>query len=160
MKVVVDSTSLIALARIGRVDILKFLFGEIYICEAVYNEVVTSGRGRPGAEDVKNAEWIKRRKPKNEVAVRALQRDLDLGEAETIILAKEMDVDYVVLDDKEGAQSARFLGLPVIGTIGLITWAESVGAITNFKQTIDELRKKGFRISDGLYDKILGGSVR
>jgi len=55
MNVVVDSTSLISLAKIEQIGILKALFGEITICEAVYNEVVILGRGRPGAEEVKNA---------------------------------------------------------------------------------------------------------
>jgi len=87
--------------------------------------------------------------------VRSLQRNLDRGEAETIILASQMDANYVVLDDKEGVQTAKLLGLSVIGTIGLIEWAERLGKITDFKQTIDELHKKGFRIKEELYRNIL-----
>lgn len=155
MIVVVDATCLIGLCRIERLDILKELFDQIYICEAVYTEVVIRGKGRPGAEEVRDAKWIEKRKVKNRVATNLLQRDLDLGEAETIVLANEMNANYVVLDDRESYQTAKLLQLNVIGTIGILDWAVELGIITDFKNTIDELRKKGFRIKDELYYNIL-----
>ncbi len=53
MIVVSNSSPLIALAKIGRLHILKKLFGEIIIPKAVWNEVVVKDKGKPGAEEVK-----------------------------------------------------------------------------------------------------------
>lgn len=59
-KVVVSNSSpLIHLSRIGRLYLLKELFGEVIILHAVYHEVVVEGRGRPGSQEVKEASWIK-----------------------------------------------------------------------------------------------------
>lgn len=52
MRVVSNSTPLIALSRIGKLDILRVVFGTIAIPEAVFNEVVKDGASRPGANEV------------------------------------------------------------------------------------------------------------
>ena len=58
LKVVSNSTPLIALARINRFDLLRKLFNEINIPLAVYDEVVNAGKGRAGVSEVENADWI------------------------------------------------------------------------------------------------------
>jgi len=58
MRVVSNSTPLIALSRIGKLDILRVVFGTIAIPEAVFNEVVKKGASRPGANEVRDAAWI------------------------------------------------------------------------------------------------------
>lgn len=59
MSVVSNASPLINLARIGKLDLLRQLYGELFIPEAVWQEVVTDGVGQPGAVDVKVATWIK-----------------------------------------------------------------------------------------------------
>lgn len=58
MRVVSNSTPIIALSRIGKLDILRVVFGTIEIPEAVFNEVVKEGASRPGANEVRDAAWI------------------------------------------------------------------------------------------------------
>lgn len=58
MVVVSDATPLIALAKIGGLAWLNRLFGEIFIPQAVYHEVVVVGVGKTGSEEVANAAWI------------------------------------------------------------------------------------------------------
>ncbi len=58
MKIVSNSSPLITLARIGRLDILRQLYSEIVIPEAVWHEVVVEGDEQPGAEAVRSASWI------------------------------------------------------------------------------------------------------
>ncbi|MEW6481874.1 MAG: hypothetical protein AB1397_02565 [bacterium] len=86
MIVVANATCLIALCRIERLDILSRLFGKVNICETVYDEVVIAGKDRPGTKEVREAKWIERKWVKDKIAVRLLEKDLDKGEAETIIV--------------------------------------------------------------------------
>ena len=60
MKVVADSSFLIALALIDTLPLLSQIFSQVFIPDAVYEEVVIRGTGLPGAEEVAGAEWIKR----------------------------------------------------------------------------------------------------
>lgn len=55
IKVVSNSTPLIALSRIGRFNLLKELFHEIVVPDAVFSEVVTSGKGRAGSKELESA---------------------------------------------------------------------------------------------------------
>lgn len=61
MNVVSDASPLINLARIGELDLLHRLYGDLLIPDAVWREVVIKGAGQPGAEEVRAASWIKTR---------------------------------------------------------------------------------------------------
>ncbi len=89
MTVVSNASPLINLARIGQFGLLRDVFGEVWIPEAVQREVVEEGAGQPGADEVRTAEWIKTKSITNGPLVRALRQDLDAGEAEAIVLALE-----------------------------------------------------------------------
>jgi hypothetical protein len=82
---------IIALAKIGRINILRELFGTITIPEAVYDEVSDEGRKRAGSSEVSACDWIITKKVLNRTAVDFLLITVDLGEAEAIALAKESD---------------------------------------------------------------------
>ncbi|OQB00679.1 MAG: hypothetical protein BWY25_01717 [Chloroflexi bacterium ADurb.Bin222] len=58
MIVVADATPLIALTKIGRLDLLQHLFGEVSIPEAVYAEVTLVAPHRPGADEIRQAQWV------------------------------------------------------------------------------------------------------
>ena len=89
MKVVSNASPLVNLSRIGRISILKDLYGQIIIPEAVHREVVVAGKGMPGAVEVSEAKWIVTEKVSNFQQVHVLRYDLDAGEAESIVLAIE-----------------------------------------------------------------------
>jgi len=57
MNVVSNASPLINLSRIGKIDLLHSLFGNIMIPVAVWNEVVVEGEGLPGAANVKSS-WV------------------------------------------------------------------------------------------------------
>ena len=81
MRIVSNASPLINLARIGKLDLLRELYGEILLPEAVWHEVVVDGAGQPGANEVEAAAWIGRRSAKNKQLVQALPQELDAGEA-------------------------------------------------------------------------------
>lgn len=156
MMVVSNASPLINLACTGMLDLLKQLYGEIYIPEAVWREVVVEGAGQPGAEEVKEADWIRRHGVRNVPLVHALRQDLDAGEAETIVLALESEADLLIMDERLGRDTARYFGLDFTGLIGVLIEAKHRGLIAQIKDYLDEMRDiAGFRISNALYEKVL-----
>jgi len=155
--VVANSSVLIALCRIGMLNLLYQKFTEgIFIPEAVWYEVVESGRGQPGSEEVSSSPWIKVKKVKDEKLISLLRIELDEGEAEAIVLASELKADLVLLDEKAARKVAKRLGLQVLGTIGVLIWAKRAGLIDSLKEQLDALQKEGnFRIALDVYNKAL-----
>jgi predicted nucleic acid-binding protein len=72
MKIICDAAVLIGLASIARLDLLEKLFGDIYIPEGVYDEVVVKGGDRPGANELDQAKWAKSLKVRDRTAVNLL----------------------------------------------------------------------------------------
>lgn len=144
--VVADSSCLIGLARIDRLTVLRDLFVEIEIPGAVYHEVVEQGKGRPGAEAVKSAAWIRRQEVKDQLAVRALcVNHLGQGECEAMILALEQDADFLILDDARARKAALALALPIIGTVAVLHKAAEKGLIQDLNVVLEQLAQAGFR---------------
>src|SRR4030042_1201467 len=111
-RVVVDSSCLIGLAQINLFKLLKELFSEVYIPDAVYEEVVIKGKGEAGSEDTESAVkdgWIIKKTVNDEVAVNALTTILGKGEAEVIILCKELDLDCALIDARTARDMAEIM---------------------------------------------------
>lgn len=142
--VVADSTCLIGLSRIRSLSVLRELFESILIPPSVYDEVVTSGAGRPGAAEVATADWIATCEPKDHLAVESLKITLGAGESEAIVIAREQNADFIILDDWRARQTALRLSLPVIGTVAVLAKAEEKGLISDLNSALQELRQVGF----------------
>jgi predicted nucleic acid-binding protein len=156
VRIVSNASPLINLARIGKLDLLRQLYGEILLPEAVWHEVVVDGAGQPGANEVEAAAWIGRRSAKNKQLVQALLQELDAGEAEAIALALEEGADWLLMDEPLGRESARHLKLRCIGLVGVLLAAKRKGLIPAIKPCLDALRDlAGFRLKDSLYTRIL-----
>lgn len=156
MIVVSNTTPLIGLASIGRFELLRQLFGEIYIAKAVYDEAVTAGRKKGGAKrEVSRARWIKVVEVKDHLAVEVLLDELDLGEAESIVLAREMDAEWVLMDEKKGRRKLSQLRMQKIGTLGILLKSKEKGLIKTIRKDIEQLREKGFSISQPVIDAVL-----
>ena len=85
-----------------------------------------------------------------------LQVELDDGEVAAIALAYEIQADVVLIDEQDARQAAQQLGLRVLGTVGILTWAKQNGKLSSLRAALDELREKGkFRISQKLYERAL-----
>jgi predicted nucleic acid-binding protein len=65
MTIVSNASPLIALARIGQLDLLPQLHTDVIVPEAVWQEVVVEGADHPGAEAVSAASWMARRSVTN-----------------------------------------------------------------------------------------------
>jgi predicted nucleic acid-binding protein len=156
MIVVSNTTPLIGFASIQRFELLHQIFPKIYIAQAVYNETVVSGREIGGAKrEVAAAEWIEKVKVKDRLAVDVLLDELDLGEAETIVLARELGADWVLMDEKKGRRKVSQLGLRKIGTLGILLKAKEVGLLAQIQPELEKLVTQGFSISQKVLDAVL-----
>ncbi|MEW6717131.1 MAG: DUF3368 domain-containing protein [Chloroflexota bacterium] len=156
MRDISNTTPLIGLASIGRFDLLRQLFGELIIPKAVFEEVVMSGREEGGAKgEVSSAGWIKVVSVEDQLAVEVLLDELDRGEAEVIVLARETNADWVLMDEKKGRRKITQLGMRKIGTVGILLKAKEAGLIESVGGELDQLREKGFSISQYVVDRVL-----
>lgn len=154
--IVSNSSPLMNLSAIKKLDLLKKLYKEILIPQAVWDEVVEKGKGQPGAEDVKKASWIKKEMVSNISLVETLTLNLDRGEAEAIALAKEKNAELLLIDERLARNVAKHLGLTYIGLLGILREAKSNGLIRNVKKYMDLLKTvSGFWISEDVYKEIL-----
>ncbi|MBI4662236.1 MAG: DUF3368 domain-containing protein [Verrucomicrobia bacterium] len=157
MIVVADASPLIALARVGRLELLRTMFGRLLLPEAVWHEVVAAGLDRAGAGMVIQADWIERRKAADSGMVRLLCRDLGAGESETIVLAREASADLVLIDERAGRTAAKRLGLRVTGLVGVLIEARERGLLPDAAAVVDDLhRRAGFWLSEDLRQMVVG----
>jgi predicted nucleic acid-binding protein len=106
--VVSNTTPLLSLLKIGRLDILKALYGTILVPQAVYQEI-EAGKDRSFYTDIGKRDWITVGEIKSRLA-RTYLFDLDDGEAETLILAQEQNAGLVIIDEKCGRRYGRTIG--------------------------------------------------
>jgi predicted nucleic acid-binding protein len=158
MIVVSNATPLISLSLINQLGLLKALYGQVYVPPAVYEEVVTKGKGRPGAQEVAQADWIVVSEV-SEVARGTVQprpAALHAGEIEAMELALWLQAKLVILDERLARKIAKAQRLNIVGTVGILRHARDRGLLADLKGALDELRSSGIRISDKLYREVLG----
>jgi len=163
--VVSDSTPLIYLAKIGRLNLLRGVFEKIYIPEAVFNEAVTQGKelNMSDAFIIEKAVgiWIIKEQvePKVDAEFRFLDTNTKLGsgEKEALKLCKQLNAVYFIADDREARRVSRILNIKPIGTCGILVQVFRQASITEGEalQILDDLVKVGFRISSAVYRRIL-----
>ncbi len=155
MIVVCDSTILIGLSKIGRLDLLREVFARISVPEEVFREVGEKGEGKPGSKSIKDPDWIKVIPVKDTTEVDLLTISLDKGEAEVLALAKQLGADLIMADEEKARKSAVLAGYDVMGLLGLFILAKNLGLIDEVRPLIDELKRKKFRVSDRVVSETL-----
>ncbi len=157
-----DSSTLIHLAKIGRLHLLRDFHKKIFIAPAVWREVVGEGRDWPGSSEVeqgRRAGWLEVVEPTNHALINFLRKDLHEGESETIALAVERDPEVVFLDESEARRIARVYGLNITGVIGILIRAKREEIIQSLREELDKLRNEaGFWIGEDVYMKALRSS--
>ena len=155
MIVVSDSTILIGLVKIGKLHLLKEIFSKIFVPEEVFKEVVERGKGKPGSKVIKEAAWIEVKPVKDKIQVSFLLGSLEKGEAEVLVLGRELEADLILLDEEKARKSAVIAGFEIMGLLGLFILAKNLGLIYEVRPLVDELMIKKFRINDIIIEKTL-----
>ena len=116
MPIVISNASpIINLAIIGRLNLLKTIWGKIYVPEAVWKEVVIDGEDKAEVAEIKKVDWIIVEKVRNHNLTLLLMQNLDKGEAEAIALAIEKNADIILLDETDAREAADIYELLSLG---------------------------------------------
>ena len=155
MILVLDSSPLITLARIAKLPLLQSLAQQTIIPSGVYQEIVNTGKDRPGALRVQTTTWLIQKTPTDVSALDRLAQRLGRGETEAIVLAKELPGSIVVLDDALARRVAREERTPVVGTVGLLIHAKHRGLLSSIKPILQDLKQAGFYLDQPLINLVL-----
>ena len=157
--VLCNTSPIIGLLSIGRLFLLKELFDEIILPEAVYKELC---EGSPAHQQESNEikEWVlkgyfKVYQVKNAEMVRSMYGKLHFGELEVIVATKELGLKLAIIDENAARKMAAEFLVNTIGILGILLLSKRKGFINCVKPDVDKLRMNGYRISDELYYQIL-----
>ena len=153
-RVIVNTTPIIALSLIGKIDLLRQLYVEVMIPPAVRAEIFRGGAERAGMTELQEATWIQETQLQNPHSADLLV-DLDRGEAEVLVLALEQQADLVILDERLGRQHARRLRLSLTGTLGVLLRAKQLGFVSSIPSMLEELQHSGIWLSKGVVRETL-----
>lgn len=153
--IVCNAGPLIALDGIGRLELLKDLFGQVLVAAEVRSEVEAGGITGAGSGLFRSTPWLQTvnlsRQPDPSLASL-----LDRGEAATITLAIEKTATLVLIDEIKGRRVARHLyGLSVIGTARLLVEAKRAALVTQVRPLLDQIRSNGYWMADSIVAEIL-----
>ena len=151
MKLIVsDSTTIITLLNIDRMDVLHNIFSEVYVPKKVYDEIVIN------EQIVLDETFFVPKEIADKKLYELLFRSLDAGESEAIVLAREMGLSLII-DEKKGRKIASNLGINIFGFVGLLVLNCKNGLLTK-EDTLDvfyQAKEQGFRVGAGLEDAFL-----
>ena len=133
MILIADSSALVALAIVDKLDVLEILFGSVYIPTAVFNEI--SRKDKPESE--KLTDYCMNRVIDIREQVN-FNISLGLGESEAIVLYKEKNADFLLCDDKKAKKFAQTFGINTIGSLGILLKAKEKKLIDNINPLLPQ----------------------
>lgn len=159
MIVVSDTTPLISLLKIDRIDLLEKLFGQVLIPQAVFEELTADERFKLEADQISSKQFIIVKAVQNSESASILKRatGLDQGESEAIVLTDELNADVLLMDEAKGRAVSSQMGLKIMGTIGILIAAYEEKELTadEVKWCIEGLQNAGRHISQKHYQMLI-----
>jgi len=143
--VITNNTPLVALWVSGYLDLLRQLFDEVWVPQAVCAEFLAAEPALRQAA-LEASPWIRCMSLRNTQQV-AVYIGLDRGEAEVLALAKEHPPRLVIMDELRGRRYARRLRLPLTGTLGVLLLAKERGLISAIEPLVEDLLAAGLYLS-------------
>lgn len=151
---VVNASPLILLSRTDRLDLLATLAKSLVVPEAVIREIHAGADRDDTADRIKNLSSLLR-VADQPVPDRIRSWDLGAGESQVLAHGLERPGSEVVLDDLAARRCARSLGLPMIGTLGIVVLCRHLGLISAARPVVEALCDAGLRLKQGLMDGAL-----
>jgi predicted nucleic acid-binding protein len=149
MIVVADSSPVIVLMNIQQIDLLRDLFGKVAIPQQVVDELSSPKRLQAVREFIASPpSWFEIHLPKQLESITGLQ----LGEIAAISLAKEINAERLIIDEKDGRRIATERGIRVIGTIGVLELAAEQNLI-ELEATFEKVKATDFWLPEGFLDE-------
>jgi len=158
-RLISNATPLIYLAKANHLGILRDMVRQIYIPQAVYEEVVVEGK-RLGEKDAFRVDkaieqgWIK---VEQVIDIYPVKIPVHPGEVEVISLAKAMGIEWVLMDDAKARAASELTGLKPIGTLGILLRSIKDGKLSfdRFLRTLEEMVRSGFYLREDVYLKVV-----
>lgn len=151
--IISNTTPILSLLKVDKLDVLQKMYGKIIVPSAVYQEI-ERGSNKPYYQDIKWFDWIDIRQVTHPDSLTYFV-DLDVGEAEVLLLSKEINADLVIIDEIVGRRYAKQLNLKITGTLGVLLKAKKLGLIPSVKDLISEMQEKGSWFSTKLVSRLL-----
>lgn len=159
MIVVSDTTPLISLLKIDRIDLLEKLFGQVLIPRAVFDELTVDERFKLEADQIRRRQFIIVKTVQNPKSANILKRatGLDQGESEAIILTDELNADILLMDEAKGRAVSFQMGFKIMGTIVVLMAAYEENELTaeEVRACVKGLQSAGRHISQRHYQMLL-----
>lgn len=122
-------------------------------------EMAEAGKPVPGEIEVKTLAWIQVQTVtdiQSVIALQTSQQNIDIGEAEAILLALELKANLILMDERRGRALATTYGLNMLGLLGVLLQAKQNILISSVKILMDQLIETAdFRVSQQLYSMVL-----
>lgn len=159
MIVVADTTPIITLMKLNRLDLLEKLFGTVIVPNAVYEELISNSKHLEEVQVVVECPFLKRLEVFDRQSIKILREvvGLDAGESEAIALAEEKGAELLIIDERKGRRVAKQMELNIAGTIGILLQAFDCKILTREEilSYSEKLRDSRIRISGTLFELIL-----
>jgi predicted nucleic acid-binding protein len=151
--VVADTGPLHYLVLTGDIALLPQLFAKVLTPERVGDELA-----HPKAPEAVRA-WIAAPPPWLEIRSVEVNQAADLaaldpGERDAIALGLATQAGLLLMDDRDGVATARRLGFPVTGTIGLLDFSARKGLV-DLAAAFARLKATSFYYREGVLDALL-----
>ncbi len=143
---VVNASPVITLAKAGHLDLLTQLADDVLVPVAVVTELLDAPADDPARQAMERG-WGKRI-PSVTIPVGVLEWGLGAGEASVLAATLQHREHTAVLDDAQGRKCARALGIPVIGTLGIVLRAKRQGYLASASEAMQTLRAAGLYLDD------------
>ncbi|MBR0289526.1 MAG: hypothetical protein IJQ82_11165 [Selenomonadaceae bacterium] len=159
MIVVADTTPIITLMKLQRLDLLEKLFGTVIVPNAVYEELISNTNYLNEKQMIIDCPFLKRLEISDRQSIKILREvvGLDAGESEAIALTEEKHADLLIIDERKGRRVAKQMELKITGTIGILLQAFDCKILSQEEilSYSERLRDSRIRISDSLFALIL-----
>jgi len=152
MLIIADSSALAALSCCDALDVLSHVYDEIRVPQAVYDEVVVSGKSQSASLDaflagrvvnVDLSHWV------------LAAGGLGQGELEAMALYKQLSADALLIDDRRARAVAEHNQIVCLGTLGFLLYAKQQGVIQHIAPYVKKLRTSPMYYSENLLEKAL-----
>ncbi len=150
-RIVVNTSPLLSLTRMQAFDVVGRLPFE-FICPAEVEAEILAG-AKQGYETEIPA-WLTVMPLKNPLSPLAAA-SLDAGEAAVIQLALEQKIEQVCIDELKGRRAALAVGLKIVGSLGLVGKAKTLGLISEIRPFIEKANNAGIYYDDRLIETFL-----
>ncbi|MEP6925115.1 MAG: DUF3368 domain-containing protein [Pyrinomonadaceae bacterium] len=150
-KIVLNTSPLLSFGKMQAFEIIAQLPFE-FVCPAEVEAEISAGVSQGHSIEIPG--WVQvlsLTSPLSPVAVAAL----DDGEAAVIQLALEQNILLVCIDELKGRRAANAVGLNVVGSLGLIGKAKSLGLISQARPFIEQAKNSGIFYDQNLIDVFL-----